>query len=74
MYIKNKDVSLLHINNELKTYIMKTLSLELQNRVKREIIATQRQLDLEMKFSEDLRNLEMVDFYENHLVKLNNML
>ena len=65
---------MLHINNELKIYIMKTLSLELQNRVKREIIATQRQLDLEMKFSEDLRNLEMVNFYENHLVKLNNML
>jgi len=65
----------LHINiNELKKYIMETLSLELQNRVKREIIATQRQLDLEMKFSEDLRNLEMVNFYENHLVKLNNML
>jgi len=53
---------------------MKTLSLELQKRVKREIIATQRQLDLEMKFSEDLRNLEMVNFYESHLVKLNNML
>lgn len=53
---------------------MKTLSVELQNRVKREIIHTQRQLDAELKFSEDLRNLEMVNFYENHLIKLNNML
>lgn len=53
---------------------MKTLSLELQNRVKREIIATQNQLDKELRFSEDLRNLEMISFYEKHLVKLNNML
>ena len=54
--------------------IMTTLSLELQNRVKKEITHTQNLLDKEMKFSEDLRNLEMVKFYENHLVKLNNML
>ena len=53
---------------------MTTLSLELQNRVKREIVQTQKQLDAELKFSEDLRNLEMVNFYENHLIKLNNML
>ena len=54
--------------------IMTTLSLELQNRVKKEITHTKKLLDKEMKFSEDLRNLEMVKFYENHLVKLNNML
>lgn len=53
---------------------MTTLSLELQNRVKKEITHTKKLLDKEMKFSEDLRNLEMVKFYENHLVKLNNML
>jgi len=53
---------------------MTTLSLELQNRVKIEIIHTQNQLNAELKFSEDLRNLEMVNFYESHLIKLNNML
>jgi len=53
---------------------MTALSLELQKRVEKEIIHTQNLLDAELKFSEDLRNLEMVNFYQNHLVKLNNML
>jgi two-component sensor histidine kinase len=53
---------------------MKTLSKELQNRVKKEITHTQSLLDKEMKFSEDLRNNKMVNFYNNHLIKLNNML
>ena len=64
-----------YLYNKIKQIeIMTTLSLELQNRVKKEITHTKKLLDKEMKFSEDLRNLEMVKFYENHLVKLNNML
>jgi len=50
------------------------ISLELQKRVKREITHTKNLLKKELNFSEDLRNLQMVDFYKKHLVKLNNML
>lgn len=53
---------------------MKTLSLELRNRVKREISNTQNLLNKELRFPEDLRNQEIISFYENHLLKLNNML
>lgn len=53
---------------------MATLSVELQNRVKREIIHVDNLLKKEMRFSEDLRDNEMVDFYNRHLTKLKNML
>lgn len=53
---------------------MKTLSLELQNRVKRELEHTQNLLNKELRFPQDLRNQEIISFYENHLLKLNNML
>lgn len=64
----------LYSDNNKQIEIMKTLSLELQKRVESEIVHTTDLLEKELKFSEDLRNNEMVEFYKAHLIKLNNML
>lgn len=53
---------------------MKNLSPELQDRVKKEINHTKELLNKELRFSNDLRNNEMINFYESHLTKLNNIL
>jgi hypothetical protein len=53
---------------------MRTLTTEQVTRIEKEIKNTKNLLAAEMKISEDLRYMEMVDFYNNHILKLENML
>jgi hypothetical protein len=53
---------------------MRTLTTEQVTRIEKEIKNTKNLLAAEMKISEDLRYMEMVKFYNNHILKLENML
>lgn len=53
---------------------MRTLTTEQVTRIEKEIKNTKNLLAAEMKISEDLRYMEMVEFYNNHILKLENML
>lgn len=61
-------------NKSLKINIMRTLTTEQITRIEKEIKNTKKLLSAEMKISEDLRYMEMVDFYNNHILKLEKML
>lgn len=53
---------------------MRTITTEQATRIEKEIKNTKNLLAAEMKISEDLRYMEMVEFYNNHILKLENML
>jgi hypothetical protein len=53
---------------------MRTLTTEYAKRAEKELENTKNLLAKEMKFSADLRNNKMVDFYNNHILKLQTML
>ncbi len=53
---------------------MRTLTAEQLKRVERELTNTKNLLQNEMKISEDLRYIDNVNFYNNHILKLQNML
>ena len=53
---------------------MRTLTQEQATRVQREIETTKNLLSKEMQISLDLRYTDKVNFYNNHILKLENML
>jgi hypothetical protein len=53
---------------------MRTLTQEQATRVQREIETTKNLLSKEMQISSDLRYTDKVNFYNNHILKLQNML
>ena len=53
---------------------MRTLTQEQATRVQREIENTKNLLSKEMQISSDLRYTDKVNFYNNHILKLQNML
>ena len=53
---------------------MRTLTAEQLKRVERELTNTKNLLQKEMQISEDLRYIDNVNFYNNHILKLQNML
>jgi hypothetical protein len=53
---------------------MKTLTKEQAKRVEKEIENTKNLLSKEMLISEDLRYIDNINFYNNHILKLQNML
>jgi hypothetical protein len=53
---------------------MRTLTQEQAKRVQREIETTKNLLSKEMQISSDLRYTDKVNFYNNHILKLQNML
>jgi len=61
-------------NNNIKTNNMRTLTLEQAKRIEKELENTKKLLAEEMKISVDLRYNDVVENYENHILKLENML
>ena len=53
---------------------MRTLTAEQLKRVEKELTNTKNLLQKEMQISEDLRYIDNVNFYNNHILKLQNML
>lgn len=54
---------------------MKTqLTTEQIKRVKQSIVETERLLNKQLSFSKDLQKTDMIEFYQNHIIKLNDML
>ncbi len=53
---------------------MRTLTAEQLKRVEKELTNTKNLLKKEMQISEDLRYIDNVNFYNNHILKLQNML
>lgn len=53
---------------------MRTLTTEQLKRVEKELTSTKNLLAAEMKISEDLRYTDNVNFYNKHILKLQNML
>jgi hypothetical protein len=67
-------IYLYKITTNKNTKIMRTITTEQVTRIEKEIKNTKNLLAAEMKISEDLRYMEMVEFYNNHILKLENML
>jgi ribosomal protein S13 len=61
-------------NNNKQKDTMRTLTQEQATRVQREIETTKNLLSKEMQISLDLRYTDKVNFYNNHILKLENML
>lgn len=53
---------------------MRTLTTEQAKRIENELVNTKNLLNKEMQISEDLRYIDNVNFYNNHILKLENML
>ena len=53
---------------------MRTLTTEQARRIENELVNTKNLLNKEMQISEDLRYIDNVNFYNNHILKLENML
>ena len=53
---------------------MRTITLEQAKRIELELVNTKNLLAKEMKISEDLRYIDNVNFYNKHILKLENML
>lgn len=53
---------------------MRTITLEQAKRIELELVNTKNLLAKEMKISEDLRYIDKVNFYNKHILKLENML
>lgn len=58
----------------MKTYELNGMTFELTNEKTRRILdaisETQRLLDNELKYSEDLQKKDRIEFYRNHIAKL----
>lgn len=50
------------------------LTPEQKNRVVSSLVETQDKLEKELSYSKDLQHTDMITFYRQHIVKLNNML
>ena len=61
-------------NNNIKINKMRTLTLEQVKRIENELVNTKNLLAEEMKISADLRYNDVVENYENHILKLENIL
>ena len=53
---------------------MRTLTTEQARRIENELLNTKNLLNKEMQISEDLRYIDNVNFYNNHILKLENVL
>jgi len=64
----------LYSDNNKQINIMRTLTTEQVTRIQKELVNTKNLLAEEMKIPVDLRYNDVVENYEKHILKLENML
>lgn len=57
-----------------KIQIMRTLTAEYRNRAEIELNRTKNLLSKELKFSDDLKRFDLIEFYENGILKIETIL